>query len=136
MSARRLRALSILFAYALTLLCLHPNLNAQGKVQSVGGYFSTKDNYQHALAATDDGTLYEVYFDPLRGIFRDELGCFGKVVAISGFFTADDGYQHAIVATDDGSIREVFFDPSIGIHISQPAPAVLPGVVSVAAFYA
>jgi hypothetical protein len=102
----------------------------------VGAYASAKDNYQHAIVSTDDGALHEIYFDPLRGIFRDELGCFGKVVATSAFFTADDGLQHAIVGTADGSIREVFFDPSVGIHVSEPALAVMPGLVGLAAFYA
>src|SRR5947209_3795785 len=116
MRDRRSRAVGrcryILLMWLLMLVILAPALQAQSRVNSAGAYFSSKDNYQHALVATNDGALREIYFDPLRGVFQDELGCFGKIVAISAFFTPDDGFQHAIVGTDDGSIREVFFDPS------------------------
>jgi hypothetical protein len=119
---------------ALFLVGGEPATWAVDSVTVVGGYYTLKDRFQHAIVATTDGGLHEVYFDPQRGIFSDDLGCFGDVVAAASFQTPDDGYQHVIVATADGKIREVFFDPGIGIHVSEPPLASFPGVVALAAF--
>ena len=43
-------------------------------------------------------------------------------------------FQHAIVATNDGQVHEVFFNSSAGTHITQPALATLPGIVSIAGY--
>ena len=102
---------------------------------SVGGYFSANDGFQHAIAATDDDTLHEIFFNPAKGVFRSELGCLGNIALTSSFYSADDGMQHVIVASRDGVIREVYFSSATGVHISPPL-ITLSGIRAISAFYA
>ena len=105
---------------------------AAARIIAVAGYQSANDRFQHAISATDDGALHEIFFDPTRGKSNSELGCFGSVRAASGFYSSDDGIQHVILATNNGNIRELFFNSAIGKHSSLITN--IPNVVSLAAF--
>jgi hypothetical protein len=102
-------------------------------ITSVAGYFTPSDGFQHAIAATSEGQLHEVYFNPQTGIFRDILGCFDEVVAIAGYFTPNDGFQHVIVATSDGDVHEVYFDPQKGVF--EDLLAHFDGIIDIAGFF-
>jgi hypothetical protein len=82
-------------------------------VVALAGYY-TPDGYQHALVATANGQVHEVYFNPTKGISQDVIAHFNNVVALAGYYTPD-GYQHALVATANGQVHEVYFNPTKGI---------------------
>ncbi len=102
-------------------------------IQAVAGYFTPIDGFQHAIAATDDGRLYETYFNPQKGIFRDVLGNFESITSIAGYFTPIDGFQHVIVATGDGDVHEVYFNPQKGIF--EDTLAHFDGIIDIAGFF-
>jgi|GEM_PF-4708606 photosystem II stability/assembly factor-like uncharacterized protein len=107
----------------------------QNNILGITGYYTLPDNNRHVIAATSNGGVQEIYYNPKNGIFEDKLACFKNIIGISGFYSSDDGVQHTIVATGDGNITEVFYDPHIGIHISQPALANFKGIVSISGFF-
>jgi subtilase family serine protease len=39
-------------------------------VVSVAGYYTPNDGFQHAIVATGDGKVHEVFFDPTKGVFQ------------------------------------------------------------------
>src|SRR5690348_11746223 len=69
---------------------------------ALAGYYTDNDNFQHAIVATTDGNINEVFFNPQTGIHQDVLANFANVIGLAGYYTPNDGYQHAIVATRDG----------------------------------
>jgi len=107
---------------------------AQAKgVIDVAGYFTAKDNFQHAIVS-NDGSLYEVFFDPARGIFQSHLGRFPDTIAIAGYSApADSGRQSIIVGRANGEVHQVWFGAPPG-----PSSALLDrvaGLVDVGALY-
>ena len=54
-------------------------------VVSVGGFFSSDDNYRRAIVATNDGAVTEVFFNPQQGQGQAILGTFPGVVGVGGF---------------------------------------------------
>jgi hypothetical protein len=64
------------FALA-TLLAAGPTALAQkpSHVVALAGYY-TPDGFQHAIVATANGQVLEVYFSPAKGIFQDVLAQF------------------------------------------------------------
>ena len=135
--ALSIRSYRSAFSFLMTIvagLCLPP-CHAQPAVTSVAGYYTANDSYEHAITATDDGRLHETYFDPKRGKFHDDLGCYGQIVLESSFYSLDDGMQHALVLRADGSIRDAQFSSNTGMNLSVPL-ITLPSIVSISAFYA
>jgi hypothetical protein len=86
-------------------------LQLQRPVQAVAG-FTSSDGYLHAIAATDDNALTEIYWQgsaaPGSGFL---IGLSHQIVGLAGYGTLD-GYQHVIVATDDGAVTEVYWQGS------------------------
>jgi hypothetical protein len=97
------------------------------------GFFSSDDNYRHAIVATHDGNITEIFFNPNTGQGQTIVASFNGIVDIGAFFTPDDNYRHVIVATDDGNVSEVFFNPNTGM--GQTVLGAFAGVVRVAAYY-
>jgi hypothetical protein len=112
-----------------------------GGILGLAGYYNPSDGYQHALVATGDGTVHEVFFgNPQDGyvIHQDTLARFsGRIVGLAGYTTPSDGYQHALVATTDGTIHEVFFgNPKDGYVIHQDTFAKFSGgIAGLAGYY-
>jgi hypothetical protein len=77
-------------------------------VRAVAG-FTSPDGYQHAIAATDDGALTEMYWQGPGQVGSGFLSRFNsQIVGLAGYSSAD-GYQQVIVATDDGTVTEVYW---------------------------
>ena len=77
-------------------------------VRAVAG-FTSPDGYQHAIAATDDGALTEMYWQGSGQVGSGFLTRFNsQIVGLAGY-TSADGYQQVIVATDDGTVTEVYW---------------------------
>src|SRR6266496_1394460 len=100
---------------------------------SIASYYTPNDKFRHAIVATTEGNLFEVFYNPAQGIGRDHLACFDVITNIAGFYTQDDNNQHVIVATDDGNVSEIYFHPN-SINISPPL-ANFGGIVGIAGFY-
>jgi hypothetical protein len=80
-------------------------------VRAVAG-FTSADGYQHAVAATDDGALTEMWRLRPGEIGSGLLARFThQIVGLAGYY-ADDGYRHVIVATGDGNVTEVYWQAS------------------------
>jgi hypothetical protein len=80
-------------------------------VRAVAG-FTSPDGFQHAIAATDDGTLTEMYWQGAGQVGSGFLTRFNsRVVGLAGY-TSADGFQQVIVATDDGTLTEVYWQGS------------------------
>ena len=102
-------------------------------IVSVGGFFSPDDNYRHAIVATKDGKVTEVFFNPQRGQGQAVLGTFPGIVGVGGFFSADDDCRHAMVAGADGKLIDLYFNPLQDVR--QLVVATVPDVVAVAGFH-
>jgi hypothetical protein len=77
-------------------------------VRAVAG-FTSPDGYQHAIAATGDGALTEMYWQGSGQVGSGLLTRFNsQIVGLAGYSSAD-GYQQVIVATDDGTVTEVYW---------------------------
>ena len=82
-----------------------------GRVEAVAGYTSP-DGYQHAIAATNDGTITELYWQGSGQVSSGVLTQFGRPVAGLAGYSSADGYQHAIAATNDRTVTEVYWQGS------------------------
>ncbi len=91
---------------------------AVSRIVSIAGFFTSDDNFRHVIVGTDDGNVWEVFYNPQQGLGRTVLSNFdpavSHIVGIGGFFSNDDNFRHAIVATDDGNVTEIFFNPQQG----------------------
>ena len=77
-------------------------------MRAVAG-FTSSDGFQHAIAATDDGALTEMYWQGSGQVGSGFLTRFNsQIVGLAGYSSAD-GYQQVIVATDDGTVTEGVF---------------------------
>ncbi|HEX8089358.1 MAG TPA: hypothetical protein VF762_10925, partial [Blastocatellia bacterium] len=99
----------------------------------VGGYFTAYDSFQHAIIS-NDGSLYEIFFDPTKGIFQSHLARFPGTLAIAAEYAPTDvRRQNVIVARQNGEIHHVWFVPSF--RIESRLLARINGVIDVCAFY-
>jgi hypothetical protein len=96
-------------------------------------FFSPDDNYRHAVVGTEDGSVWEVFFNPTSGIGRTKVADIPGLVDICSFFTPDDKYRHILVASSDGTLWEVFFNPATGI--GQANLGNYPGITRIAGFF-
>lgn len=79
-----------------------------GQARAVAG-FTSPDGFQHAIAATDDGTVTEMYWQGSGQPGSGTLTQFSHPVTGLAGYTSADGYQHAIVATGDGTVTELYW---------------------------
>jgi hypothetical protein len=79
------------------------------------GFFSSDDQYRHAIIGTSDGSLTEIFFNPQRGQGQTLLTIQNGLVDLGAFYSNDDQYRHIITATSDGNIWEIFYNPSTGL---------------------
>ena len=100
---------------------------------ALDGFYSPDDQDRHAIVATDDGNVTEIYFKPATGINQTVIASLPGIRDVAAFYSDDDGYRHAIVAQQDGTLTEVFYHPAHGI--GQAVLGTFPGVGAVAAFY-
>ena len=98
-------------------------------------FYTPDDDFQHPIAATDTGDIFEIFYKPDDFHITGSLVNFPTMNALSAFFAGDDNMRILIVGTSDGAIHEVFYNPAIGVHVSQPALATFPGLTHLAAFY-
>src|SRR5205085_4144918 len=71
-----------------------------GSIYGIAGYYSDIDSTQHVVAATNDGTLYEIHWNRNTAPTPPQrLAQFNGIASLSGFSTSDDDFQHVIVAT-------------------------------------
>jgi hypothetical protein len=76
-------------------------------LRAVAGF--ADDTYQHALAATDDGNISEIWWQGSGGPGQGNLSHFtSPVVALAGFYSPD-GFRHGIVATEDHQVTELWW---------------------------
>ncbi len=100
----------------------------------VGGFYTDDDQYRHAIVATTNGDVHEIFYSPAIGIHDSVIAHYNdRVVGVAGFYTPDDKNRHAIVATANSEIHEIYYNPQIGIHDSVIARH--SNVVSVAGFF-
>jgi hypothetical protein len=83
---------------------------------SVAGFFSSDDNYRHAIVGSADGTVREIFYNPTAGTGETVIGTVPGLVSVAGFFSSDDNYRHAIVGSADGTVREIFYTPRHGVY--------------------
>jgi hypothetical protein len=77
-------------------------------VRAVAG-FTSPDGYQHAIAATDDGAVTEMYWQGAGQVGQGGLAQFASpIVGLAGY-SSTDGYQQVIVATADGVVTEMYW---------------------------
>lgn len=60
---------------------------------AVGGYFTTSDGFCHAVIATQERKVFEIFFNPQQGKGQSYLACFEMIVAADAFFTPDDNFN-------------------------------------------
>jgi len=92
-------------------------INAPAKITSINtnnifaiaGYYTDFDGLQHVIAATQDGNVYEVYWNQSTLPTVRNLYNFGtSLVNITSFFTPDDNFHHAVGITNDRTLHELY----------------------------
>jgi hypothetical protein len=79
----------------------------ESRVRAVAGY--SDDTYQHAIVATADGGVSEIWWQGPGGVGQGLLSHFqSAVTALAGFYSPD-GYHHVIVAAEDRSVTELWW---------------------------
>ena len=92
-----------------------------GSIYGIAGYYSDNDSTQHVVAATNDGTLYEIHWNRTTAPTPPQrLAQFNGIASLSGFFTSDDNFQHVIVATEDGRMHELYFKQPQHVQVRSP----------------
>jgi hypothetical protein len=104
-----------------------------GRVIAADGFYSPDDKYRHAIVATADGSVTEIFFNPQTGTGHTALSQFSGVVDVGSFYTDDDQYRHVLVATHDGQVTELFYSPQTGL--GRAPLASFNNIVAVAGFY-
>jgi hypothetical protein len=97
------------------------------------GFFTPDDGFRHAIVATADGSIIELFYNPDQGQGDVVLSTQAGLCDICGFWSEDDQYRHVIFCTTSGAISEVFFHPSTGVGIAPLGN--IPGAIRVAGFY-
>jgi hypothetical protein len=104
-------------------------------VVSVAGYV-TADGFQHAIAATSDGNIHEIYWQggqPSQGVISTVF----NVNSVAGYVTTSDGVQHVLASSGFAQIREISWQGG-----GQPSEApvgwdipYVPEIVGVAGYF-
>lgn len=96
-------------------------------IRAVAGY--ADDTYQHAIVATDDGNITEIWWQGSGGVGQGTLSHFSNgVVALAAYYSGD-GFQNVIVATDDKTVTQLWWQGSAGVgrgvlaHMNSPIRA-------------
>lgn len=99
----------------------------------LAGYVTPTDRFRHAIVASKEGRVFEIFFHPLQGKGQSYFGAFPSLAGIGGFFSPDDNFQHILVGRTDGFIEEIFFKPG-QIGFATPI-ARIGGIVGLDAFF-
>lgn len=95
----------------------------RGNVGFVAGYFTDYDGWHHAIVATLDNEVFEIYFDESGAPQQDLLQAFPETILGISAYATEDHWQHVLVATDHGDgiypVTEVFFDPDRGLGVGE-----------------
>jgi hypothetical protein len=101
---------------------------------AVGGFFTSNDNYRHAIVGTTEGKVFEIFFTAVFAQGQAYLACFDAIVAADAFATPDDNFNHVVVATSDGNISEIFYNQT-GTFFTTPPLANFSGILAVSGFF-
>ncbi|HWZ20123.1 MAG TPA: hypothetical protein VNW73_15090 [Ktedonobacteraceae bacterium] len=102
---------------------------------AIAGFYTDYDRLQHVVAASDNGNVFEVHWDPVTLDPSEvapgyppvkQLGHFDNSVTIAGFFTPNDKYHHAVVGTRDGNLHEFYYRLDESLHITETHKTDLP----------
>src|SRR5262249_25084453 len=76
-----------------------------------GSFYSPDDHYRHAIVATADGDVTELFYHPSTGTGRALLGNFPGVTHVSAFYADDDPQfrRRVLVADGAGRIHDIRF---------------------------
>ena len=89
-------------------------------VVGVAGFFSSNDNFKHAIVATRDGNVTEIFWNSQTKSQSNIGSGFQDIVGVAGYYSGNNvsfqvGFQHVILATNDGTLQRIFWnhqDPS------------------------
>jgi hypothetical protein len=101
---------------------------------TLGSYFTPNDKNRHAIVATSDGVLHEIFYNAKTTVGDATLGCFCGLIFVTAFYAGDDKLQHPVVANSSGDIFSVAFKKG-SISIS-PSLANVAGMMALSGFYA
>ncbi len=81
-------------------------------IASLGGFYTSDDNFQHVIVATEHGGLHELYFTtPQQVHLRSPLfqlnTTLGPYIGMAAFYTSVDGLRHATVGGADNTLHEL-----------------------------
>jgi hypothetical protein len=113
------------------------------KIHSLSGFFTSDDNFQHVIVATEDGWLHELYFkDPQNvrtrsPLFQDTITP-GPHIGQAGFYSAAiNGLRVVTVGGADSILHRVAWSASIDAFEGNLATQFhLRDVAAIAGFYA
>jgi hypothetical protein len=85
---------------------------------SLGSYFTPGDKFRHAIVATVDGDIHELFYNPKTSTGDPDasagdatLGSFCGLEFVTGFYAGDDELQHPVVVTSAGDIFGISYKP-------------------------
>jgi hypothetical protein len=85
-------------------------------VSAVSSFYARDDGFRIVLAATEDGSLHEVFYHPARGKGQSVIGQFGSIRNLAGFYDPATRDRVAILLTGgpQPQIKELAYAPTTG----------------------
>jgi hypothetical protein len=85
-------------------------------IVGVAGYYADSDKFHHAIVATKDGTVTEIFWKFKAGHVIDKhqgpLASIPNIVDVAGYYADDDKYQHVIVGINNVTLTEIYWNPN------------------------
>jgi hypothetical protein len=97
------------------------------------GFFSDDFELRHAVVATRNGEITEVFFGPHQGQGQTVLITEPGLIDLAAFYSSDDHSRHVVTLSKNGDLVEVFYSPEK--RIERIPLANIPRANRVAAFF-
>jgi hypothetical protein len=101
----------------------------------IDGFYSSDDQFRHAILGAENGSITEIYIDaaPGGGIGQTGLVAVDGLTDLGAFYTSDDKMRHVLALAEEGEITEIYYNSNTGIS-ATPLPAV-PNAFRIAGFF-
>jgi hypothetical protein len=71
------------------------------------GFFSSDDNFRHAVGGTGDGNITEMPFSPVSGQVQGITAFLNGLLDLGAFTSDDDQFRHIVAVDFDGNVWDI-----------------------------
>jgi hypothetical protein len=81
------------------------------RVSRLSAFYASNNHYfKRRVQVLTDNFIYEIRYDPDKGLTKRVLFNSGSVIDIGGFTSTDDDVNHSIIAYSDNRIEEIYYE--------------------------